>query len=523
MKHDPRFHVLLIGIDAYTVKPLHGCVNDIDAVQDLLLTHARMPAEAITRLASPHTSNKHETMVPEMSATRANIRAALARLASDHVEQADRVLIYYSGHGARVPVVGPQGTHHRESLVPVDFNETPGQPRLLFDFELNLALAAIVQRTSCVTLILDCCHSTGATRIGGAPNAIARFLDLETVLRAPVQLAVECEAAVRAPATGLGGSVDACQVVAACLNHELALEDSAGGMQHGLLTRAFVTLMRMVDASQVRSVLWARIWQKMRDSVETGNPYQHLWMSGSYARAVLAGPPVDGDAGFLVTKVGANDYLIDAGTLAGVANGAKLAVYGEKPPLFPPLGSPEDAQLRVSLALLKVVRAESASAVAQCESTPFELPPGARARLVEAGPSDQLLCAVVGADNRFSAFLRASPLLQIVGERKAQVRIEQRDDGNWTLTDEVCGARPEYPALLVLRPDQLGSAREVLELYHRYSVPLRLAQRCADLPGNLQLSLLGCPEEGLPEADAQVADLPELPRDGALDYSLSIL
>ena len=36
MSIDPRFHVLLIGIDAYTVKPLRGCVNDIDAVQRLL-------------------------------------------------------------------------------------------------------------------------------------------------------------------------------------------------------------------------------------------------------------------------------------------------------------------------------------------------------------------------------------------------------------------------------------------------------------------------------------------------------
>ncbi len=134
----------------------------------------------------------------------------------------------------------------------------------------------------------------------------------------------------------------------------------------------------------------------------------------------------------------------------------------------------------------------------------------------------RLRCAVVGADEWFVDSLRASPLLRMVSEREAQAFLERRDDGNWILKDEVCGARPEYPALVVLRPDQLDLARDVLELYHRYSLPLRLAERCADLPGQLKLSLLACPEDGLPEAEAQVADLPEVPRDRAFGYSLRI-
>src|SRR5262249_46875957 len=142
--------------------------------------------------------------------------------------------------------------------------------------------------------------------------------------------------------------------------------------------------------------------------------------------------------------------------------------------------------------------------------------------LVEVGRSDRLRCAVVGADDRLADSLGASLLLQVVGEYEAQVRLEQRDDGRWALTDEVCGARPDYPALAVLRPDQLDLAREVLELYHRYSIPLRLAERCADLPGQLQLSLLACPEDGLPEAEAQLAHLPEVPRDKTLGYSLNV-
>src|SRR5262249_43285475 len=83
-----------------------------------------------------------------------------------------------------------------------------------------------------------------------------------------VRPAIEGEDAPRGVATEMGGGVNDCQVVAACLNHELALEDMTDGVRHGLLTRAFVTHMRQVDSSEVRSVPWARLWQKMRDSVE---------------------------------------------------------------------------------------------------------------------------------------------------------------------------------------------------------------------------------------------------------------
>jgi hypothetical protein len=226
MASDPRFHILLIGIDAYPTKPLGGCVNDIDAVQRLLLTQARVPASAVTRLASPHADDRHDTTVPEQPATLANIRAAIDRLASDEVGPADRVFIYYSGHGARAPVAAPGGTTYRESLVPVDFNEEPGRPRLLLDFELNHALDAVVKKTRCITVILDCCHSAGATRqASGAPDARARFLDLEAALPGLAPLTVN-GAATRGAAAGVGPGVDDCQVVAACLNHELAVEDA---------------------------------------------------------------------------------------------------------------------------------------------------------------------------------------------------------------------------------------------------------------------------------------------------------
>jgi hypothetical protein len=107
---DPTYHVLLIGVDAYPIKPLSGCVNDIDAVQRLLLgDRVGIPAASIQRLASPHPGTKHETTVPSDPATLDNLRRALGRLALEvpRGEGDHHVFIYYSGHGTRVPVGAP--------------------------------------------------------------------------------------------------------------------------------------------------------------------------------------------------------------------------------------------------------------------------------------------------------------------------------------------------------------------------------------------------------------------------------
>lgn len=50
-------HVLLIGIDAYPTTSgydaLAGCVNDIDAIQRILIDRLGVAPENIVRLASP--------------------------------------------------------------------------------------------------------------------------------------------------------------------------------------------------------------------------------------------------------------------------------------------------------------------------------------------------------------------------------------------------------------------------------------------------------------------------------------
>lgn len=529
---EANYRVLLIGVDDYPRAALGGCVNDIDAMQRVLLG-ARMAAVKdrirIRRLASPRPGSSHETTVPEQPATLENIRAALAELASDEVAAGDRVFIYYSGHGSRVPVSTPGGRiFHREALVPADYDVDPSGRRMLFDYEINERLRQIAERTRSVTFVLDCCHAAGATRDEGGADQRARFLDLTRVLGRVVPLpdpgshghAVDFQGqhvgGGRAADPGeqrLGGGVDDCHLVSACMNHEIAKEDVCDGVRHGLLTRALIATLEAATNIDLPTVTWARIWQGMLDHVEARNPWQHLWMPGNAGRAVFGGPPVEGDAGIPVRRT-RDGYRIEAGTLASITPGAMIAVYGEQPAFFP-----RDVNTD-RVGVLRVTDAKRAFATAEAVDAPFDLPPGARGRVIKAGTGARMRCGIKPRDPAIEAQLAGSDLLDLapVGE-EAPVRLE-RIDGQWSLTDDKHGPGTDRPALFTLRPGDIGCARQVLEHYRKYSLPLRVAERCTDLAGGLELRVLSCPDHALDTLEAQTIDLPEARSSGKDTYEL---
>jgi hypothetical protein len=521
------YHALLIGVDGYRRAPLGGCVNDIDAVERVLLGTGMAAVKArirIRRLASPASGASRNTATAP-PATLDNVRAALAALGSPEVAAGDRVFIYYAGHGARVQVTASDGRRfHREALVPVDYDADPLRPQLLYDHELNGLLNDIVARTRSVTLVLDCCHSAGATREGGASrDRQTRHVDFSNLPPLPDP----------APASHGGtqpgaafGAVEDCHVVAACLGHELAYEQRGpGDTRHGLLTGAFLAALEDSAASDLTTLTWARIWQAMYARVQDHNPWQHPSMIGNPARAVFAGPPVNGDSGLVVTGAG-TQYRIAAGTLAGVTEEAEVAIYGERPPDFPPLGSRADHDARIGL--LRVTSAGRAAAIAEALEPSFVVPAGARGRVVKAGRAARLTCTLVpdrGGDASVVRMLEAqiaqSPLVDLVKPPiDPEVRLDQRGS-RWMITDSVHGGGDDGPVLFDLRPAELDCARAVLEHYHAYARPLRMAARASDLPGRLQLDVLSYPADRLfTAAEAQAANLPDAPTRGTGTYAL---
>jgi hypothetical protein len=489
------YHVLLVGIDDYKERPLEGCVNDIDAVQRMLLgPRLGLARDRIRRLASPlpgRSGERRQTEVAEQPATLDNLRAALAALGTDRVSRGDRVFIYYSGHGMRVPVHSARGGRYfREALAPADVLGD-GELRLLYDFELNELLRAIVARTRAVTLVLDCCHAASVSR-DGATRSLARARTLPlTALGAlgPGETLRDPADATDPPSVALplALGVDDCHVVSACLGHQQTIEDiGPGDVPHGLFTSALLTALRPPEVD-LAAVTWGRIWHAIRAEVERRNPHQDPAMFGNAGRPVLGGPPVEGDAGFTVTRPGSR-HRIEAGALAGVTPGAVLAVYGEQPAYFPRLDSPEDHRARAGM--LRVIGATPGTAVAEALE-PFALPPGARARLVEAGKAARLRCASLPEHSAISEAIAGSRLLEQVAPEAAHVRLELAD-GRWLLTDDQHRAEPDAPVLFALDPWELYQAGALLEHYHAYARPLRMAALATDLAAPLELRVLHC-------------------------------
>ena len=150
----PDKRALLIGINEYPdpANRLEGCVNDVFLMSSLL-QECGFQSEDIR-------------VVLDSRATAAAILDRLHWLL-DGVEDDDQRVLFYSGHGAQMPVYGARGRPDRvvETLVPWDF-----------DWSLS---KAITDRQFCnlysqlpydshFVAIFDCCHSGGMTREGGA-------------------------------------------------------------------------------------------------------------------------------------------------------------------------------------------------------------------------------------------------------------------------------------------------------------------------------------------------------------------
>lgn len=134
---------LIVGIDGYPQAPLSGCVNDAQAMKELLRCHDD---------GSPNFSSRLVTD-PSGQITKASLRRAVTQLFED---EADVALFYFSGHGTINNLGGylitPDAAAYDEG---VSMGEV-----------LTLANQSKVHE---VVIILDCCHS-GAL---GNPPAIS--------------------------------------------------------------------------------------------------------------------------------------------------------------------------------------------------------------------------------------------------------------------------------------------------------------------------------------------------------------
>ncbi|KAF3789139.1 Metacaspase-9 [Nymphaea thermarum] len=130
-----------------TSNELHGCINDVVAMQRLLLSRFGFEAHNITLLTDEPDSS--------VQPTGSNIRQSLEEMIR-RADPGDVLLFHYSGHGTLLPAHGQSHQTFRsreEAIVPCDFN-------LITDVDFRHLVDQLPAGSS-FTMISDSCHSGG--------------------------------------------------------------------------------------------------------------------------------------------------------------------------------------------------------------------------------------------------------------------------------------------------------------------------------------------------------------------------
>jgi hypothetical protein len=239
----------MVGIDAYPapVPPLHGCHNDIALASELLRARA-LPGRA-PRIVT----------LSDGAATRAAVVAGFR----DHLGRAahdDVALFWFSGHGSRAPGypalwrVEPE--REMQTLVCVDSRQPGGSD--LLDKELALLIAE-VSRSGChVVVVLDSCHSGGATREGRPrPRSIRPLSAPPPIDGVLPELRAQLARAEAGQLVDLGERLDHV-ALQACRSTESAYEARLSGRTHGIFSWALVgAFKRLGAAATYRQLLTA--------------------------------------------------------------------------------------------------------------------------------------------------------------------------------------------------------------------------------------------------------------------------
>ncbi|KAL5789604.1 hypothetical protein ACOSQ2_004492 [Xanthoceras sorbifolium] len=148
MEEGKKKMAVLVGCNYPNTKyELHGCINDVIAMREVLIKQFGFDPSRIELLTDAPAGSS--LVVP----TGANIKAALNRMV-DGAEAGDVMFFHYSGHGTRIPSK-KRGRSFRqdEAIVPTDFN-------LITDLDFRQLVNRLPKGTS-FTILSDSCHSGG--------------------------------------------------------------------------------------------------------------------------------------------------------------------------------------------------------------------------------------------------------------------------------------------------------------------------------------------------------------------------
>lgn len=380
----PNLYALLIGIDCYmpnrlpdgsSYKNLGGCVRDINHVEAFLKDTKQVPESQILKLTASVNPERPEIPVesPEQLPTRQNMIDYFRKL-GEIAPEGSQVYIHYSAHGGRAKTVFPElkGVGEiDEGLVPTDIGTSEGQ--YLRDLELAQLLKELADKKLVVTLVLDCCHSGGATR--GEAEIRGMNVEDDKPLQASFKPVAEPEvlAALWQSLTGGGtrglkaGGVPESNdyvLLAACRQNEFAFEfpfNQETKEKNGALTYWLLDTLKQSFPGQTYKDLFDRINAKIHSQFSTQTPI----LLGEGNRQIFGTELGETVFAVPVMKVEANEKgepqaLLAVGQANGVSKGAEFAIY--------PRGTTDLTKKETRIAIATIVQRGGSQSLCRLES-----------------------------------------------------------------------------------------------------------------------------------------------------------
>ncbi|WNZ26226.1 caspase family protein [Leptolyngbya sp. NK1-12] len=397
----PNLYALLIGVDCYLpnklpdgsfYKNLGGCVRDINHVEAFLKQWRQVPDSQIWKLtASPSPTNPQQPIEPpDQWPTRQNIIERIRTL-TETLPEGAQVYIQYSGHGGRAKTVYPEIKGEDgidEGLVPTDIGSSEGQ--YLRDLELAQLLKELVAKKLMVTLVLDCCHSGGATRgdaeIRGMSVIDDKPLSASFVPVAPLEVLTANWQDLSQQNTrglkvaGLPESRDYV-LLAACRQNEFAYEYAFNRQtkeRNGALTYWLLDTLKQ-NPGQTYSHLFDRVYAKIHSQF----PQQTPMLMGEGNRLILGSELAETVYAVPVLKVESSEAgtqaVLAVGQPNGVGKGTEFAIY--------PRSTTDFSNKENRIAIAKIIERGADQSVCQLEPIPgkeLQVEPGDQAVQIAA-------------------------------------------------------------------------------------------------------------------------------------------
>jgi len=342
---------ILIGIDFYfpnslpdggSYPSLGGCVNDINRVENFLTGRLGMKSENIMKLTASNPEG-YEKKPPESSEkwpTHKNMVKAFNHV-TESANSGDQVCIYYSGHGGRAKtsypeIKGDEGID--EGLVPTDIGNL--ESNYLRDIEIAHLLKKMIDKGLVVTMFLDSCHSGGSTR-GSTKAAVRGLSTIDTTDRPKESLVASNEELISTwselsktdrPATrnitktsGWLPEARGYTLLAACREHESAIEDQFPEVRSGVLTYYLLDVLYSQRRNGINyKMLYDIVIAKVHNRYSSQTPV----LEGETDRMVFGSDYLKTESGANVIEViGSEQVKLNAGIAQGVGKDAQFVIY----------------------------------------------------------------------------------------------------------------------------------------------------------------------------------------------------